>query len=158
MIKAKGVIEVHEGHADTDELLDSVDLLPNGEYGYLLFDKQKNRSLPQLKFLFGYLLKTISEKLEGHPEPEALYRYFEDLYAPIHTCKIPKEVSTYEYFDLKNESAAEIDFVIEKIIYHAKTEWGINDLLTRDELKASEAQEAYVGAYADTWKNYNRKL
>ena len=155
MIKAKGIVEVHEGYADTDELMDSVDTLPNGQYGYLLFDKRKNRSLPQLKFLFGYLLKTLSEELEGHPEPEALYRYFEELYAPIHTCQIPNEAEPYEYFDLKNENAAEMDFVIEKVIHHAKSEWNI-DLLSRDQLKASEAQEAYAGAYAETWKNLSR--
>lgn len=101
MIREKGIVEVHDGHADTDELLDSVDSLPDGEYGYLLFDKKKNRSLPQLKFLFGYLLKTLSEELEGHPEPEALYRYFEEIYAPIHRCKIPGEEEEFEYFDLK---------------------------------------------------------
>ena len=157
MIRSKGIIEVHDGYADTDELLDSVDNLTNGEYGYLLFDKKKNRSLPQLKFLFGYLLKTLSEELEGHPDPEALYRYFEEIYAPVRTCKIPGEEEVYEYFDLKNENAAEMDFVIEKIIHHAMSEWGI-DLLTRDELKASEAQEAYAGAYAETWKNLSRKI
>lgn len=41
MIRAKGIIEVREGYADTNELLDSVDELPNGEYGYLLFDKKR---------------------------------------------------------------------------------------------------------------------
>ncbi len=157
MIKAKGIIKVHEGYADTDEFLDSVDLLSNGEYGYLIFDKQKNRSLPQLKFLFGYVLKTLSEELEGHPSPEALYRYFEELYAPTRVCKIPGEAELYEYFDLKNESAAEMDFVIEKIIHHAKSEWGV-DLMSRDMLRASEAQEAYAGAYAETWKNLSRKI
>lgn len=157
MIRAKGIIEVNEGYADTDELLDSVDELPNGEYGYLLFDKQKNRSLPQLKFLFGYLLKTLSEELEAHPEPEALYRYFEELYAPIHTCDIPGEANTYEYFDLKNEPATEMDYVITKIIHHAMSEWHI-DLLSREQLKASEAAAPYANAYAETWKNYTRKI
>lgn len=157
MIRAKGIVEVREGCADTDELLDSVDLLPSGEYGYLLFDKQKNRSLPQLKFLFGYLLKTLSEELEEHPKPEALYRYFEELYAPIHVCNIPGEAKPYEYFDLKNEPATEMDFVIEKIIHHAKSEWNIS-LLSRGEIKASEAQEPYAGAYAETWKNLSRKI
>lgn len=157
MIRAKGIIEVREGCADTDELLDSVDELPNGEYGYLLFDKKKNRSLPQLKFLFGYVLKTLSEELEGHPEPKALYRYFEEIYAPIHSCKIPGEDKEYTYFDLKNEKATEMDFVIEKIIHHAMSEWKI-DLLSRDRLKAAEAQEAFAGAYAETWENLSRKI
>lgn len=157
MIRSKGIVEVHEGYADISELKEAVDILPDGEYGYLLFDKKKNRSLPQLKFLFGYVLKTLSEELEGHPDPEALYSYFEEIYAPIHRCKIPGEAKMFEYFDLKNEPAAEMDYVINEIIHHAKQEWGI-DLLTRDQLKAAEAQELYAGAYADTWKNYLRKV
>lgn len=157
MIRSKGIVEVHEGYADTSELEEAVDILPYGEYGYLLFDKNKNRSLPQLKFLFGYLLKTLSEELEGNPDPEALYSYFEELYAPIHRCKIPGEANVFEYFDLKNEPATEMDYVIEKIIHHAKTEWGI-DLLSREGIKAAEAAELYAGAYADTWKNYQRKV
>lgn len=157
MIRSKGIIEVHEGYADDSELKESVDILPDGEYGYLIFDKKKNRSLPQLKFLFGYLLNTLSEEVEGNPEPEALYSYFEELYAPIHRCKIPGETNVFEYFDLKNEPATEMDYVINCIIHHAKKEWGI-DLLTRDRLKAAEAAELYAGAYADTWKNYQRKV
>ena len=157
MIRSKGIVEVHEGYADTSERTESVGILPDGEYGYLLFDKNKNRSLPQLKFLFGYILKTLSEELDGHPEPEALYRYFEELYAPIHSCKIPGEDMVFEYFDLKNEPTTEMDYVINKIIHHAKTEWSI-DLLTREGIKAAEAAELYAGAYADTWKNYQRKV
>lgn len=157
MIRDKGLIHVNNGKADTYELLDSVDLLPDGEYGYLLFDKKKNRSLPQLKFLFGYLLPTISEALETHPDPEALYRYFEEIYAPIHTCDIPGESAPFEYFDLKNEKAAEMEFVINQIIHHAMSEWNI-DVLDRKALKSAEAQELYAGAYADTWKNLSRKI
>lgn len=50
-----------------------------------------------------------------------------------------------------------MDFVIEKIIHHAMSEWHI-DLLSRDRIKAAEAQEAYAGAYAETWKNLSRKI
>ena len=71
--------------------------------------------------------------------------------------KIPGEANVFEYFDLKNEPATEMDYVIEKIIHHAKTEWGI-DLLSREGIKAAEAAELYAGAYADTWKNYQRKV
>ena len=156
MIKAKGVIEVHEGCADTSSFLDSVDLLPNGEYGYLLFDTKKNRLLPQLKFLFGYVLRTLNEELPEHPKVEALYRYFEGLYAPVHICNIPNESQPFEYVDLKNELSAEMDYVIQKIIHHAKSEWGI-DLMSRDLLQTPEARELYAGAYADTWNSFVKK-
>lgn len=157
MLRSKGIVEVHEGYADDSELQESVDSLPDGIYGYLLFDKNKNRSLPQLKFLFGYLLKTLSQELDGHPSPEALYRYFEELYAPIHSCNIPGEPEVFEYFDLKNEKATEMDYVINSIIHHAKKEWSI-ELKTREELKAAEAAELYAGAYAETWKDFVRKI
>ena len=155
MIRSKGIIIVHDGYADTEELLDSVDDLPDGEFGYLLFDKEKNRSLPQLKYLFGVVLKTISEQLEDHPSVDALYRYFEEIYAPILTCDIQGE--RFEYFDLKHAKSIEMDDVITKIIHHAKQEWGI-EMPTRDELKSAEASEAYLGAYAHTWDNLNRKI
>ena len=156
MIKAKGVIEVREGCTDTSSFLDSVDLLPNGEYGYLLFDTKKNRLLPQLKFLFGYVLRTLNEELPEHPKVEALYRYFEGLYAPVHICNIPNESRPFEYVDLKNELSAEMDYVIQKIIHHAKSEWGI-DLMSRDLLQTPEARELYAGAYADTWNSFVKK-
>lgn len=155
MIHAKGIIEVHNGYADTEELLDSVDDLPDGEFGYLLFDKEKNRSLPQLKYLFGVVLKTISEQLDSHPPVDALYRYFEEIYAPILTCNIQGE--KYEYFDLKNAKSVELDDVITKIIQHAAEQWGIS-MPSRDELKTPEAHEVYVGAYAEMWKNLSRKI
>lgn len=155
MIKKKGIIEVREGCADTQELLDSVDDLPDGEFGFLIFDKQKNRSLPQLKYLFGVVLKTISDSLPNHPPIDALYRYFEEVYAPIHTCNIQGE--KYEYFDLKNEKSIEMDDVIEKIIHHATTQWNIS-IPTKEELKEAEARELYAEAYADMWKNLSRKI
>lgn len=155
MIKAKGIIDVHEGYADTKELLDSVDQLPDGEYGYLLFDKQKNRSLPQLKYLFGVVLKAISDGLPDHPRVDALYRYFEEVYAPIHTCNINGE--KYDYFDLKSEKSIEMDDVIERIIHHATTQWNIS-IPSKDEMKSSESSEAYMGAYAETWNNLSRKI
>lgn len=155
MIQAKGIVEVHNGYADKNELLDSVDLLPDGQYGYLLFDKEKNRSLPQLKYLFGVVLKTISDQLPDHPPVDALYRYFEEIYAPILTCEIHGE--KYEYFDLKHAKSIEMDDVITKIIHHATSEWGIT-MPSREELKSPECAEAYAGAYALMWENLSRKI
>ena len=50
MIKKKGVFRIYDvDDADFKELNDSVDELPPGEYGFLIYDNSKNRSLPQLK-------------------------------------------------------------------------------------------------------------
>ncbi|MDR1459095.1 MAG: hypothetical protein LBI60_02650 [Bacteroidales bacterium] len=154
MIKKQGVIEIRNNNADTKELLDSVDELPEGDYEYLIYDKQKNRSLPQLKYLCGVVLKAISDKLPNHPPINALYSYFEEIYAPIKTVIIEGE--KYEYFDLKTEKSIEMDDVIEKIIRHAATQWGIT-APSRDELKAPEAREAYMDAYTDMWKSFSYK-
>lgn len=150
MIKKKGIIKIYDNDdADFKELNDSVDGLPNGEYGFLIYDNSKNRALPQLKYLFGVVLKTISEKMESHPSPEALYRWFEELYAPIHTSYIEGE--KFEYFDLKNEKSIELDNVINMIIRHAAERWNIS-VPSREEMRESQAREPYAEAYAGTWK------
>lgn len=156
MIRSKGIINIQNNDADTQELLCSIDDLPDGEYGYLIFDKERSKALPQLKYLFGIVLKSISEKLSDHPPVDALYRYFEEIYAPMRTCNIQGE--KYEYFDLKNEKSIEVNDIIEKIIHHAETEWGITGILKRDELKSPEAKEPYAEAYASQWENYSRKI
>lgn len=153
MIKMKGVIEVHEDYTDTQELQDSVDRLSEGKYNFLIYDDNKNRSLPQLKYLFGVVLKTISEKLPSHPSIDALYRYFEEVYAPLHTCTIEGE--KFDYFDLKNEKSIELDSVTERIIQHATEQWNIS-IPTREEMKEAEARSLYAEAYAETWKNLSQ--
>lgn len=149
MIKKHGAFEVHEEGADLEELIDFVDNLPEGEYEYILYDKKKNRSLPQLKYLFGVVLKAISNGLPDHPTVDALYRYFEEVYAPIHVCEIDGE--KFEYFDLKNENSTEMDSVIQRIVHHATNEWGI-EIPERDFLKLPEARQLYVEANYDLWK------
>lgn len=149
MMKKKGIINVYDGSADINELQRSVDKLSDGEYAFFIFDNSKNRSLPQLKYLFGVVLKTISQKLDSHPSPEALYRYFEEVYAPIHKSNIQGE--EFEYFDLKNEKSIELDNVIEMIIQHATDQWGIK-IPTKEEIREAEAREPYAEAYAETWK------
>lgn len=155
MIKDKGIIVKENGYADSNELLDSIENLPDGEFGYLIFEKKKSKALPQLKYLFGYLLKEISEQLPDHPPVDALYRYFEDIFAPLHVCTINGE--EYEFFNLKNEKSIEMNDVIAKIIRHAKREWGI-DLKTSTQLNAPEATEVHANAYAEMWENYSRKI
>lgn len=151
MIVKKGSIEVHEDGAHLEEMLRFVDGLPTGKYDYVLVDGSKNRSLPQLKYLFGVVLKTISREHPQHPPVNALYRYFEEIYAPLHTCDIDGE--KFEYLDLKNEKSTEVDDVIQCIIHHAKKEWGIK-VPTREELKTAEAKALYADAYMDCWKDY----
>lgn len=156
MIKAKGIINVFDGDANTQELEEHIGKLEDGEYGYLIFDKEKNKALPQLKYLFGIVLKGISDQLPNHPPVDALYRYFEEIYAPIRVCDIQGE--KYEYFSLKDETSFEVNDVIEKIIRHAETEWGVKNILRRDELKTPEARVPYANAYASQWENYSRKI
>ena len=156
MIKDKGIINIDGGHANTEELHDSIAHLPDGEYGYLIFNKEKNKALPQLKYLFGIVLKNIAEKLPDNPSPDALYKYFEEIYAPLRSCCINGE--RYEYFDLKNEPSKEMNNFIERVIHHAKTEWDISAIPTREELKSSGAKSPYIDAYASTWDNYSRKV
>lgn len=150
MIKKKGVVSIHTNGADTRELLDSVATLSEGEYNFLIYDNEKNRPLPQLKYLFGVVLKTISDQLPEHPPVESLYRYFEEVYAPLHTTYIAGE--KYEYFDLKSEKSIEMDDVINMIVRHAATQWNIT-IPEKDKLGAPEAKELYVDAYAEMWKN-----
>lgn len=155
MLKQQGVIEVHNGNADLRELNDSVAHLPEeGIFPFFIYDENKNRPLPQLKYLFGTVLRTISDRLPDHPPIESLYRYFEEVYAPIHESCINGE--KFEYFDLKSEKSIEMDDVIERIIHHAATQWNIQ-IPSRDKLMAPEAKEAYADAYAEMWKIHSHK-
>ena len=149
MIKQNGSFDVHNNRAEIEELLDFVDTLPDGKYDYIILDKYKNRALPQLKYLFGVVLKAISDGLPNHPQVDALYRWFEEVYAPIHVCNI--EGQKFEYVDLKNETSVEMDNVIQKIIHHATSEWGIK-IPDRDYMKTPEAKELYADAYLEMWK------
>ena len=150
-IRSKGIVTINDGDVDLNEFKESLYDLSDGEYGFLIFDKEKNKTLPQLKYLNGVVLKRISEELPEHPGISALYRYFEELYAPI------LKDETYEYFDLKSAKSSEMNEVIEKIIHHAKTKWNI-EIITRDELKLPSASEPYADAYASQWKDYSRKI
>lgn len=148
MIK-RGVLEVHEGGVGLEEMMKFVDGLKEGEYDYILMNKAKNRSLPQLKYLFGTVLKTISREHPDNPPIAALYRFFEDEFAPLHTCTIDGQ--SYTYLDLKNEKSGVVDEVIDKVIAFAESEWGIK-VPTREEMKAAEARQLYGEAYLETWK------
>lgn len=133
MLFAQSRLIIQNNKAATQELLLAIENLKDGDYTLLIMDDTKNKSLPQLKYLFGVVLKTISEQLPTHPPVDALYRYFEELYAPIHVCDLPGG-KTYEYFNLKNAKASEMNEVIESIIHHVRTEWGI-EVMPKDKTK-----------------------
>lgn len=155
-IRSKGIVTINDG--DVDHLMNlkrvcTTFQTENMDSSYSI--RKRNKTLPQLKYLNGVVLKRISEELPGHPDVSALYRYFEELYAPILKDEIDGE--TYEYFDLKSAKSSEMNEVIEKIIHHAKTKWNI-EIITRDELKLPSASEPYVDAYANQWKDYSRNI
>jgi hypothetical protein len=102
----------------------------------------------------GGVLKSISDNLDDHPAIGALYRYFEKLYAPKHSCIINGK--EFVYSDLKSEKTTEMNNSIEKIVHHASTRWGIK-VPSMEDMKVPEEKEAYVGAYTDDWSNYNFK-
>ena len=149
MLHGQARLIVQDGKACTEAANLAFEKLSDGDYTVLIFDDAKNRSLPQLKYLFGVVLKEISEKLPTHPPVDALYRYFEEIYAPIHTCNLPGG-EKFEYFSLKNEKASEMNEVIESIVHHGSTEWGIK-IESRHDVKLSEAKGVWAGAYTEQW-------
>ena len=151
MIKQKGIIQIEDGCPNIAELKQSIAKLKNGNYEFYILDDMQNRVLPHLKYLNGVVLKTISENLPDHPDVGALYRYYEQKFAPEHTCDLLGDKFTYK--DLKTEPAVEVIDVINRIIHHALTELGIR-VPTLEDMKKAEAKELYVGAYAEIWKDY----
>lgn len=149
MLHGQAHLIVQDGKVLNDAATLAYGRLKDGDYTVLIMDENKNRSLPQLKYLFGVVLKTISDKLPTHPPVDALYRYFEELYAPIHACDLPRG-EKFEYFNLKNEKASEMNEFIESVVHHANTEWGV-EILPKDEINKPEAKELWAGAYAEQW-------
>ena len=151
MLHAQTRLIVQDGKAEMEETGLAIGQLKDGDYTVLIFDDKKNKSLPQLKYLFGVVLKTISEKLPSHPPVDALYRYFEEMFAPVHTCTL-SDGEKYNYFNLKNERANEMNEIVESIVHYAATEWNIK-VAARDALKLPEAKEAWAGAYTEQWQD-----
>lgn len=149
MLRGQARLIIQDGKAAMQETEKAIEKIKDGDYTVLIFDDTKNRSLSQLKYLFGVVFKTISEELPSHPPVDALYRYFEEIYAPIHVCNLPGG-EQYEYFNLKNEKASEMNEVIESIIHHCNTEWGI-DIMSKVKTSMPEAKELWAGAYAEQW-------
>ena len=154
MMKAKGKFRKIGGILYDKELRQSIKDLPDNE-NYLFFfcDDRKNRNLPSLSYLFSVVLKYISDNLPDHPTTESLYKYFEDMFAPVHTCSINGEV--FKYTDAKREKQSDFNDFIERIIDYSWREWKI-DVPDNDELRDPEHREFYVQAYAQQEIDWNR--
>ncbi len=149
------------GHTVIDEFTRACDKLPdNDNYLFVICDEKRNRNLPFLSYFFSVVLKYISDSLPGHPSTTALYKFFEDMFAPIHTVKINNE--QFEYCDLKSEKSSDVNDIIEKVVEYALKEWGI-EVPRQEDLKDPKMRELHSQAYLKQevdWSNFisSRKL
>ena len=156
MIKGQGKFRKQGEILFKHELDDVLAKLPDCEsFRFLIVDDKPNRVLPQLTYLFSVLLKVISDQLPDHPPTEALYRYFEDEFAPLHTCKINGEV--YEYTDLKREKSVDVGKFIESVTEFARTEWHL-EIPENKDLRDPEKAELYSQAYLNQQVDWCRFL
>ena len=145
MIKAKGKLVKVDGVLHDDDLRTALAKLQDGmEYDFLIVDHKRNRNLPSLSYLFSVVLKYLSDALPEHPDTKALYRYFEDGFAPLHTCIINGE--QFEYCDLKSEKIVDVDNFIERVVKYSRDTWGI-EIPDKEELREQENRELYSQAY-----------
>ncbi len=145
MIKGKGKIVKVDGILQDEELRTACRKLPDGmEYDFLIVDHKRNRNLPSLSYLFSVVLKYLSDTLADHPDTKALYRYFEEIFAPQHTCTINGQ--RFAYQDLKSERIVDVDNFIERVVNYSKETWGII-IPDKEELKDQENREYYSQAY-----------
>lgn len=144
MIK-KGKFRKFNGQIIGDELTTACDnLSDNKEYLFVIADDKKNRNLPCLSYLFSVVLKYLSDTLSDHPSTTALYKFFEDMYAPLHRCTVNGE--QFEYCELKSEKSIDVNNFIERVVEYASKNWGIE--VPRNELLAKpENRELYSQAY-----------
>lgn len=150
---SKAIVMIEKGRPDLIELKRALNELGDGEYAVLIANKEKNKSLTQMKYLWGTVLKMISE--ETGETTDNLYKYFELKYSPVKVVNVQGEDIPVR--DMKRSTAKEMGLIIEQIIQFSQEELNIK-IPTRDEMKDPEAQELYAGAYLDQWTDYNRKL
>lgn len=124
----------------------------NENYIFYIADDKRNRNLPNLSYLFSVVLKYISDKLPEHPPTEALYRYFEQKFALVHTCLINGK--EFKYTDAKREKSSDVNDFIERVVEFSRKEWGI-EIPDNDELRDPENREFYVQAHAQAEIDWN---
>jgi len=149
------------GHTVIDEFKAACEKLPdNDNYLFVICDNTKNRNLPYISYFFSVVLKYLSDALPDHPGTTALYKFFEDMFAPIHTSKINGQ--QFEYCELKSEKARDVNDIIEKVVEYAQKEWGI-EVPRNEDLREPELRELHSQAYLNQevdWSNFisSRKL
>lgn len=155
MIKGKGHIVKIDGSLRQKELDDALQKLPDSIDGYdfLIYDNKQNRALPNLTYLFSVVLKQISDSLPDHPSTTSLYKYFEEIFAPKHTCTINGQ--EFRYSDLKNEKSTDFGKVVENIVEYAQKRWNI-PIVSKDELRDAKYRELYAKAYAKQEVDWSR--
>ena len=145
MIKGKGGIRKIDGMLHDEDLRRACEKLQDGiEYDFLIVDHKRNRNLPSLSYLFSVVLKYLSDTLPDHPDTKALYRYFEELFAPQHTCTIRGKRFVYQ--DLKSEKIIDVDNFIERVVKYSRENWNIV-IPDKEELREQQNRELYSQAY-----------
>lgn len=159
MIRGKGKLTKVAGNCFCDEFTSACEKLPDGEdYLFVITDNTKNRALPALTYLFSVVLTYVANSLSEKPSTTALYKYFEDMFAPIHTSVINGK--TFEYVELKSEKVSDINDVTERIIEYVSQEWGI-EVPRNETMKDPRLRELYSQAYLNQeadWSNYLSSL
>lgn len=152
MRKVAGTLYAEELRAACDKLPD------NTEYEFLIVNEKKNRNLPYITYLFSVVLTFLSNSLPDHPSTIALYKFFEDTFAPIHTCTINGE--QFEYCELKSEKSIDVNNFIERVVEYASKNWGIeiprNETLAQPEYREIHSQ-AYLGQEVE-WGSFISSL
>lgn len=136
-----------------EELRLACNKLPdNAEFDFLIVNKNHNRNLPSQTYLFSVVLKYLSDALPDHPSAIALYRYFEEKFAPQHTCILNGR--RFVYRDLKSEKIVDFDNFIGRVIEYSRLKWNI-EIPTKEELSESKNREFYSQAYLSQEVDWN---
>ena len=135
-----------DGNFDLFQVENQIKQLLTGEYAIYVCDSKREKTLQQYRYLFGVVFKMIGAEL--CLEPKDLYKIFEKKFAPQKVVDFMGEEKIVQ--DFKSCNSKEQGKVIEEIIRWADVEINVR-IPTQDELREPVAQEAYVGAYNDTW-------
>lgn len=145
MLKGHGIIRKVCGRVFDEDYQKARDKLPdNQDFNFIIVDTKKNRKLPYTQYLFAVVYKYLSDVLPGHPDKNALNKYFESKFAPKHTCTINGEQFTY--CDLKNEKIADVNAFIEKVVEYVRNKWDI-EVPNSEDLREPENRDFFSQAY-----------